>query len=255
MNRLRLNPTVRCFLNALAMVVAFTPVLAHAQASSQSQAQAIAPGYIIVLGRSFDRNKIIAYAAALPPIYAETGGRYIGQGRPGAGVTCLYGLCEGRSAIVAFWPDQTAIEAFWWGEAYRKAIRLRDGAGVFTVVGIRGAVGAVPYALPGALLIATASGATEPAAATTWLDAASKAGARLLAPFSNASLVALEGDPLYSRVAMLSFESRERRDQFAVSDETKIFIKSAPPMSLVSMIAIDAPAPPTPAASTPAVIK
>ncbi|MFM7461808.1 MAG: DUF1330 domain-containing protein [Burkholderiales bacterium] len=213
------------------------------------------PGYIIVLGRSFDRNKIIAYSAALPPIYAETGGRYIGQGRPGVGVTCLYGLCEGRSAIVAFWPDQKGIEAFWWGEAYRKAIRLRDGAGVFTVVGVRGTVGAVPYAWPGSLLIATASSATEPAAAATWLDAASKAGARLLAPFSNASLLALEGDPLYSRVAMLSFETRERRDQFAVSDETKMFIKSAPPLSLVSMITIDAPAPPTPALSTPAVVK
>lgn len=232
-----------------------TPLLAQSQTPIPAPAETNPPGYLIVLGRSFDRNKIIAYSATLPPIYAETGGRYIGQGRPGAGVNCLFGLCEGRSAIVAFWPDQKGIEAFWWGEAYRKVIRLRDGAGVFTVVGVRGTAGVAPYTSSGALLIATASSTTEPSGSTAWIDAASRAGARLLAPFSNASLVALEGDPLYSRVAMLSFESKEKRDQFATSDETKTFIKSAPPMSLVSMIAIDAPVPPASASPTPAAPK
>jgi uncharacterized protein (DUF1330 family) len=225
------------------------PAPPSSPSSPSLQVQTNGPGYLLVVGRSFDRAKVIAYSAVLPPIYAETGGRYIGQGRPGGGVTCLYGLCEGRSAVVPYWPDQKSIEAFWWGESYRKAIRLRDGAGVFTVVGIRGSAGVVPYA-GGALLIATASSATEPASTGQWLEAAAKFGARLLAPFASSALVGLEGDAPYSRVAMLSFETKDKRDQFATSDETKALIKSAPPLSLLSLIAIDAPPPQLPP-STP----
>ncbi|MCA3033742.1 MAG: hypothetical protein ING33_00800, partial [Rhodocyclaceae bacterium] len=66
MNRRLINPIARCCLAALAVAVASTSILALAQAPSQGQSQAIAPGYLVVLGRSFDRNKIIAYSAALP---------------------------------------------------------------------------------------------------------------------------------------------------------------------------------------------
>ncbi len=206
----------------------------------------VASGYLIVLGRSTDRAKIMAYSATLPPIYSATGGRYIALGRAGGGVTCLYGLCEGRSAVVAHWDDHASVEAFWWGDAYRKVVRLRDGAGVFTVVGLKGSADVVPYPAPGALLIATinANAATATStAAQSWLDAAVGANARLLAPFVNAALTPLEGDALYNRIAMLSFESKEKRDAFAASAATQTFIKTAPPLHLVALIAIDSPAP------------
>lgn len=205
------------------------------------------PGYLIVLGRSTDRTKIMAYSATLPPIYAQTGGRYIGLGRPGGGVTCVYGLCEGRSAVIAYWRDQQSITNFWWGDAYRQAVRLRDNAGVFTVVGVKGLADVAPFDPPGALLIATMSGATESAAAQTWANAAVEAGGKLLAPMTPAALIPLEGDALYNRVALINFASKEKRDAFAAAEATKAFTKNATGQALISIIAIDAPLPPPPA--------
>jgi uncharacterized protein (DUF1330 family) len=243
----------RSALVALSQALICTPLLAQSQTPTQAGTDAAAPGYLIVLGRSFDRNKIIAYSATLPPIYAETGGRYIGQGRPGAGVTCLYGLCEGRSAVVAFWPEQKGIEAFWWGEAYRKAIRLRERAGVFTVVGLKASVNVAPYNA-GALLIGAmslpATGLPDRGPAQPWIDAATAVGARLLAPFSSAAVTPLEGDALYNHVALLSFESKEKRDAFATSAATKSLLAAGPPSFVVSIIAVDAP--PSPTTTSPA---
>ncbi|MCE2722354.1 MAG: DUF1330 domain-containing protein [Burkholderiales bacterium] len=246
MNLLLINPIARCCLAALAVAVTSTSILAQAQAPSQGQSQAIAPGYLVVLGRSFDRNKIIAYSAALPPIYAETGGHYIGIGRPGGGVSCVYGLCEGRSAVIARWADQKGIDAFWWGDAYRKAIRLRDGAGVFTVVGLKAITNTTPFDA-GALLIGTMSipavGSSDVGAAQAWIDSATATGARLLAPFSATAVIPLEGDALYNRVVLLSFESKDKRDAFAVSAATKSLLAAGPPLTIVSIIAVDAPQP------------
>ena len=235
-------------LSTIALYAALTTPSATAQSSSPSTEGS--PGYLIVLGRSIDRPKLIAYSSTLPPIYAESGGRYIGIGRPGGGVTCVYGLCEGRSAVIATWADQRGIEAFWWGERYRKAVPLRDKAGVFTVVGLKGNAGVAAFDA-GALLIATAGGNTEVVGAQAWLDEAARVGARLLSPFNSAALLLLEGDALYNRVALLSFASKDKRDAFASSPSTQSFIKGAPMLSLISMIAIDAPPPPP---SSPAVI-
>ena len=235
----------------LALCVAFT---GDAEAQAPAKTDNLTPGYLLVLGRSTDRAKIIAYSSQLPPIYAATGGRYIGQGRPGGGVTCVYGMCEGRSSVIAQWADAKSIEAFWWGDAYRKVVPMRDGAGVFTVVGIKGAADVQPFTA-GALLIATvnANAAGSNLTATqTWLAAASAdSGARLLAPFTSAAVIPLEGDALYNRVALLSFESKEKRDTFAVSESTQALIKHALPQSLISIIAVDAP----PTAPPVAVVK
>jgi len=242
---------------ALLAAVTTLPAASQPAAQSPSASAEVSSGYLIVLGRSTDRAKLIAYSSTLPPIYAETGGRYIGLGRPGAGVICVYGLCEGRSAVIATWADQRGIESFWWGERYRKAVPLRDKAGVFTVVGLKGNAGVTAFD-GGALLIATAGGNAEVAGAQAWLEEAAKAGARLLNPFNPAALILLEGDALYNRVALLSFASKDKRDAFASSSQTQTFIKGAPTLSLISMIAIDAPQPPPPSApaipaSSPAV--
>jgi uncharacterized protein (DUF1330 family) len=236
-------------LTALIVTNAASPLFAAEP--SASVPPATEPGYLLVLGRSLDRTKIMAYSAALPAVYAETGGRYIGLGRPTSGVTCVYGLCEGRSAVIARWDDHRSVAAFWWGESYRKAVRLRDAAGAFTIVGIKGISGATPFAPPGALLIATAA-ATLPNE-QTWLASATKSGARLLAPFTVDAVTPLEGDALYNRVALLSFESQSARAAFIASDATKEFIKSASGTSLASLIALIAvdapPALPTPPAA------
>lgn len=214
---------------------------AHAQPQDQSS------GYLLVLGRSTDRAKIIQYSMTLPPIYAATGGRYIGIGRPGGGVTCLYGLCEGRSAVVARWADEKSVSAFWWGDAYRQAVKLRDNAGVFTVVGLKGVANMTPFE-GGALLVVTLGGAMEPTGLTPWLASAAESGARLLSAPQTSVLTPLEGDALYNRVAMLSFASKEARDKFAVADATKLLIKNTTAQSLIAMLAIDAPVVATPAA-------
>jgi uncharacterized protein (DUF1330 family) len=232
---------------ALTMTLSVHP----AYAQTPTSVAASAPGYLIVLGRSTDRAKIIAYSATLPPIYAQTGGRYIGIGRPGGGVSCLYGLCEGRSAVIAYWRDEASINKFWWGDAYRQAVRLRDNAGVFTVVGMKGFADVAPFESSGALMIATMSGAAESGAAQAWVNAATEAGGKLLAPITPAALIPLEGDALYNRLALINFPSKEKRDLFAASEATKALIKNSTAQQLISLIAIDSPPPLPPPAPAP----
>jgi uncharacterized protein (DUF1330 family) len=216
--------------------------------TTSAQAQPLAPqqtspGYLLVLGRSMDRAKIIQYSMTLPPIYAATGGRYIGIGRPGGGVTCISGLCEGRSAVVATWADDKKISQFWWGDAYRQAVKLRDNAGVFTVVGLKGNANTTPFE-GGALLVASFAGVAESASAAAWLAAAADSGAKLLVSPETTALTPIEGDALYSRVALLSFASKEARDKFAAVEATKTLIKNSAGISLLALIAIDAPVAP-----------
>jgi uncharacterized protein (DUF1330 family) len=208
------------------------------------------PGYLLVIGRTLDRQKVMAYSATLPPIYAESGGKYIGIGRPGGGVTCLHGLCQGRSVVVATWADVKAVTQFWWGEKYRKVVPLRDGAGVFTVVGITGVDGVTAYP-GGALLIATATG-NDDADLKKWTDAAVSSGARLLSPLTTTAVAPLEGDALYSRVALLSFDSKDKRDAYAAGGLTQEFAKKALGSTLIAIVAVDAP---PPLATVPATTK
>ncbi len=227
-----LNKLSCCITSALLF---FTSAVA-AQVTSVDQS----PGYLLVLGRSTDRAKIIQYSMTLPPIYAATGGRYIGIGRPGGGVTCLYGLCEGRSAVAAHWSDNKSVSQFWWGDAYRQAVKLRDNAGVFTVVGLKGLANVAPFE-GGALLVANFSANTDSANTAAWLTAAAESGARLLVAPQATALTPLEGDALYNRVALLSFANREARDKFGAAEATKALIKNSTAMSLMALIAIDAP--------------
>jgi uncharacterized protein (DUF1330 family) len=59
-----------------------------------------------------------------------------------------------------------------------------------------------------------------------------------LVPFAPEAVLPLEGDALYNRVALLSFESPAARAAFVASDATKDFVKSASGASLVSLIAL-----------------
>jgi uncharacterized protein (DUF1330 family) len=240
------------------VTAAILPFSGLSEASAQGTTGASTPpvsGYLLVLGRTLDRPKLIRYSMTLPPIYAASGGRYIASGRPGSGIRCITGLCEGRSAVVAYWESASAVSEFWWGSAYRQAVPLRDRAGVFTVVGLQGNAmtrsDAQPHPTPGAMLIALTSGdAIEPAVAA-WLIAAQSAGARSLVPYARSSVSPLEGDALFDRTLMLSFASPDVRDRFADSVATKDFIRAGnvgTNMPLLALIAIDAPPAMPPAA-------
>jgi uncharacterized protein (DUF1330 family) len=196
------------------------------------------PGYLVVVGRSMDREKLAKYSAALPSIYAETGGQYIGFGRPGSGVTCYYGPCEGRSAVIAYWANHTGVQSFWWGEHYRDAVRLRDQAGAFTVVGLKGVSHTKPFP-SGALLLATFGGSTQSTLVQKWLGVAAQRKAVLLTEVNPASVAPLEGD---SRVVLLSFSSKSERNAFVADKSTKAVVNKAQSLSLLSLIAVDAPA-------------
>jgi uncharacterized protein (DUF1330 family) len=214
--------------------------ITSAQAQPAPEPAAVAPGYLVVIGRALDRSKLGTYSAALPPIYAQTGGRYIGLGRAGAGATCLYGLCDGRSAVVATWADHSGLERFWWGEAYRQAARLRDNAGAFTVVGLKGSAGAQAFE-SGALLLATFSGGGLVPGAAAWASAAARAGACLLAPIEAAAMKPLEGDALYSSLALLSFQSKAQRDDFVAGSAQRALLQDAASNALMFMLSVDAP--------------
>lgn len=228
------------------------PVVPPTQAAPTS-------GYLLVLGRTLDRPKLIRYSMTLPPIYAASGGRYIATGRPGSGIRCITGLCESRSAVVAYWESPSAVNEFWWGSAYRQAVPLRDRAGVFTVVGLQGHLvsqtDAQPFPAPGGLLVALTNGDTGQAGASAWLAAAQAAGGRSLVPFERASVSPLEGDALFDRALLLSFASNELRDRFAENSATKDFIRAStggPSVFLLALIAIDTPpAPPAQSSTTP----
>jgi uncharacterized protein (DUF1330 family) len=253
--------------NAIAALVASVLLLLGSTVGAQSAAPSAAPattqaaaapasGYLLVLGRTLDRPKLIRYSMTLPPIYAASGGRYIATGRPGSGIRCITGLCEGRSAVVAYWENASAVSEFWWGSSYRQAVPLRDRAGVFTVAALKGQVvsraDAQPHPTPGAFALALTNGDAGQAPASTWLAGAQAAGGRSLVPFERASVSPLEGDALFDRALLLSFASAELRDRFLESSATKDFIRlssGGPSIFLLALIAIDAPAaPPNPAA-------
>jgi uncharacterized protein (DUF1330 family) len=243
---LRQTRPIAAKLLALAFVVgSLTASPVNAESPASEAAKASTPGYIFVVGRTLNRNKIIAYSAVLPPIYADTGGRYLGLGRPGGGVTCLYGHCQGRSTVVAAWANYQQINRFWWGDSYRRAIKLRDASGVFTVVGLKGFPGVMPPAEPGALLIITVAGSEPAPAVEAWLAAATKVGAIQLAPFTTDVLLPLEGDAMYSRIGLLHFSTNAAREAFTASAAHQSLQQVAASSSVLSILAVDEPAAPS----------
>jgi uncharacterized protein (DUF1330 family) len=198
------------------------------------------PGYLLVVGRAFDRDRLAKYSAALPPIYKQAGGAYIGLGRSGAGFKCLHGPCEGRSAVVAHWASYSGVETFWWGARYREAVHLRDRAGAFTVVGLRGVAGAAPVP-SGALLLATFGESTDSALTRSWLNSAAEKNAVLLTALASSAVVPLEGDAPFNGVVLLSFTSVDDRDAFVAGRSTAELVNAAKSVSLHTLAAINAP--------------
>jgi len=89
--------------------------------------------YMIVIGEIFDREAFLSgYAAVVPALVEQFGGRYLLKG---AGGTFLEnGWCDTPSALVSEWPDRAAARRFWDSPEYAEARRLREGVGRFQVL-------------------------------------------------------------------------------------------------------------------------
>ena len=100
-------------------------------AETLSQAPVTDGAYMLVQGKNYEPGSLAAYAAALPPIYAKYGGRYIA-------LSTDFDIAEGdndsQAIIITAWPDADAARAFWDSPEYREAIKLREGIGEFDVV-------------------------------------------------------------------------------------------------------------------------
>jgi uncharacterized protein (DUF1330 family) len=222
---------MRVFLSILALLLALP-------AAAQTRPE---PAYLVVLGQVSDRAKMGDYAKALAPIYAGNGGRYIGFGGPGRGVTCVAGLCEKRSAVIVQFKDYDTLDSFWWGEDYRRAVRLRDRAGVFTVYGVRSFGGAMPA---GGVLLLTLSRTPIGALNANALELARISnGAIMLTPDLRGNFTALEGDAPYDRIELLAFPSDVARTLYMAHPSVKDMLRPRAGV-WIEMLAIDPPAPP-----------
>lgn len=97
----------------------------------------VRPGYLVVQGVVTDREGFKAYAAALPPIYAKYGGRYLAM-VPAPSVEVAEGELENRSVVIARFPSRAAAWAFWNSPEYAAAKKLREGKGRFYVMVLDG---------------------------------------------------------------------------------------------------------------------
>jgi uncharacterized protein (DUF1330 family) len=214
--------TARFQLLVLAFLAALFPISSIAQSVTPSTTN---PGYLLVVGKTTDRAKIGAYAAALPPIYAENNAYYLAIGGAGRGVTSLEGPWQDRSIIFAKFPSRTQIDAFWWGDNYRTAIRKRDNAGVFSVVALE-AVAPTPFEGQGTgyLIVMTAPKNASPdqvrlsnQAAFDLRDSVTRSGGSLLTSSDAGQFTAMEGDTLFDRFIIAAWPNLEARDAYISS--------------------------------------
>ncbi len=217
----------------ISTLLAFAPLeatLANAQTTQTPPNQSSAlPGYLLVVGRTTDRAKIGGYAAALPPIYASHNAYYLAIGGAGRGVNWLEGPWQDRSVIFGKFPSRGEVDNFWWGDAYRAAIRKRDNAGIFSVVALQGTV---PLQFEGAgtgyLIVMTAPRDTSPQQAKLSLDAASElrtgvlaSGGQVLTSIEAGAFTSMEGDTVFDRFIIAAWPSHAARDTYLGGREAR----------------------------------
>jgi uncharacterized protein (DUF1330 family) len=211
------------------------------------------PGYLVVIGKGTDRERMMAYSRALPPVYAKAGGRYLAIGGPGRGVEWLDGPWRDRSLVLARFDGLPQAQAFWWGEDYRQAVRLRDAAGQFTVVAVPGAAPDAGAPAGAYLVVATVTRDAEAYAEYRRAFEALLAahGGRVLAGGDAGAYVALEGDPLYDRVAIAAFPSRAAQDAFLADPRAAEVAALRGRAGLALVARADAAAAPSPSVTQP----
>jgi uncharacterized protein (DUF1330 family) len=218
---------------SVVLAIAFcvpTGVFAQTEPPNQTPAQTSVssnplPGYLLVVGKTTDRAKIGNYAASLPPIYAQHNAYYLAVGGAGRGVNWLEGPWSDRSLIFGKFPSRSEVDAFWWGEPYRSAIRKRDGAGVFSVVALSGIV-PTPYEGSNTGYVIVMTGPSDSsarqslasqAAAKAFGDSVLASGGALLTSSEAGAFTALEGDSVFNRFIIAAWPSLAARDAYLAS--------------------------------------
>ena len=183
------------------------------------------PSYLLVVGKTTDRVKIGAYAAALPPIYAANNAYYLAIGGAGRGVTWLEGPWRDRSIILGKFPSRSQIDSFWWGESYREAIKKRENAGVFSVVALEGTTPTTPEGVGAGFLIVMTAPRDNSAAQLTLSQRAALAlqlgvigsGGQLLTSSETGRFTSLEGDTVFDRFTIAVWPTLAARDAYVGS--------------------------------------
>jgi uncharacterized protein (DUF1330 family) len=247
--------------------VGFGMALAGIIGISEVRAQQVAkPGLLLVVGKTTDRGKIGGYAAALPPIYAANNAYYLAIGGAGRGVRWLEGPWTDRSIILAKFPNRNGVDAFWWGEPYRAAIRKRDNAGVFSVVAQEALA---PLAFEGAdtgyLIVMTARRDASQTQQTRSAQAAqsltqgvTRYGGVMVTSHEVSAFTTMEGDNVFDRICVAAWPSKAARDAYLQSPQSRRAARLRAQLGLSVVAAADGvprtqapPAAPPPAIEQP----
>jgi uncharacterized protein (DUF1330 family) len=215
------------FLSVLAAVIALgLPSVAISQGTANADGL---PGYLLVVGKATDRAKIGGYAASLPPIYASHNAYYLAIGSTGRGVTWLEGPWTDRSIIFGKFPSRTEVDAFWWGGAYRDAIRKRDNAGVFSVVALTG-VTPPPFEGAGAGYLIVMTGPRDNSATQARLSGeatealrqgVSATGGIFMTSTEAGQFTSMEGDTTFDRFIIAAWPTIAARDAYLASSPAR----------------------------------
>ena len=168
-------------------------------------------GYSIAFARNIQPDKMKPYSSALPPIYEKYQGSYLAMGGAEQGVTWLTGGWDDRKIMIAEFPSHEAVGAFWWGEEYRAAAKLREGA-VTVDAGQFDGTDAAPDKTDGAFLLILVP-------APTPVDV--PGGTSLIAAAS-ADVTTLEGSLDGFSVSLISFADRAAADQAWTTIEAQV---------------------------------
>jgi uncharacterized protein (DUF1330 family) len=236
--------------HALALSSAALAAPAFAQQSAPTAApEAPRPGYLFVMGTATNPEKMGAYAKLLPPIYEKLGGYYIASGGVGRGVTVLEGTYPDKSLVIAKFPTLDGPNEFWWSPEYRAAVAVRQGAGTFNVLKLRGMPGdtAKPEGRPAYLVSIFAI--TAPEKLKPYAEVAGPlvkaAGAKFISAGGRKAIELLEGEFGNKGVNLLQFPSMDALMKFYNDPAYQKVIPIRQSAGDYIVLAADSPAPRT----------
>ena len=103
--------------------------------TANAETEAAKPGYMVVMGKNYNREDLMPYSQSLPPIYAKYQGAYVAFA---AKVETFEGAYPYQSMIISKWPSIENARQFWNSPEYAEARKLREGVGEFDVIAFEG---------------------------------------------------------------------------------------------------------------------
>lgn len=93
------------------------------------------PAYIVARVDARDPALLKDYQAAVPPILAKYGGKFIARG---GSVVTLEGPAEARRVVLMQFPAMSDAEAFYRSAEYAQARKLREGLATIEFIAVEG---------------------------------------------------------------------------------------------------------------------